>query len=132
MIEYVGIPYNLLNNGGLNCWTFVALIYAKELDQELIDFTPESNSVSAINAAFTKAFMDGSHGFCQVDRPADFDVVVIKAFRKMSTMFHCGVMYDNNVVHCSREHKQSVYEPLSKMSKGGDVEFWRLLSSTQR
>ena len=121
MLEaYVGMPYNLHNKNGLNCWALVALVYSDLFDAVVPDY--KADNLQAVSAAFTAAFAEGLHGFTQVDEPKDFDVVIMKSER----LFHCGIWYQGKVLHANNGAKQVTFERFKDATRNFKVvEFWR-------
>ena len=130
MRQYIGIPYNLMNRGGMNCWSYIAHVYEHEKDQQLNDYLPDSEKVTDVASTFSKAFISGSHGFNKIDKPQNFDVIVfsrdIKVKERITQHYHCGIYFNGAVLHCCSNHGQSVYEPIkSAMTGFQEVTFWR-------
>ena len=121
--NYIGMPYSLRPmDGCVNCWGLVGIVYANEMDETIKTFS--SITLRGISDAFTAAFASGEHGFNVVDSCADYDVAV---FISDKGEYHCGVMYNDKVLHATNKKGQVVYESLSVASEEFDrVEFWRL------
>jgi len=119
--ELIGIPYDLHNKKGVNCWGLVALVYDKMLGKSLISF--DVKSYRDIANTFTQAFIDNAHGFKKTDKPNNFDVVTMNKGK----LFHCGIYHDGNILHSSLEAKQVVYEKYNNVVRQFEViEFWQM------
>lgn len=126
MIEFVGMPYDIKNDYGVNCWGLVALVYSKVLKKELTDYPCSTNNIRDIASTFTAAFANGSHGFSIVKKPENYDVVVFRKPCRFGEHFHCGIMFDGKVLHSASRSGGVVYEPLHIAGRGfKEVEFWR-------
>ena len=123
--NYEGIPYSLRPiDGCLNCWGLVALVYRNEVGKDIPMFN--AGNLSGISRAFTAAFASGEHGFSVVNECIDFDVVVFINDRGARSEYHCGIIYNNKVLHATNKIGQVVYQALDVASKGFNrVEFWR-------
>lgn len=120
--KYIGIPYDLFNQDGVNCWALVALVYKDLFGEKLKDFKAERNTFGSISAAFTAAFASGEHGFSRIDNPVDFCVIVMKNKR----LQHCGIWYKGNVLHAMSASKQVIYQTEKQATKlFNEVEYWR-------
>ena len=119
--EYIGLPYDLHNRNGLNCWALVALVYRDLFDLALPDYRSKSESYQDIVAAFTTAFAEGEHGFAQVSEPQDLCVVVMKHRR----LQHCGLWYQGRVLHAASAFGQVVLQSEKDACKRFDtIEYW--------
>jgi len=117
--EFVGIPYDLQNRQGVNCWSLVALVYDKLFNDKLQDYS--AKNIQSISAAFSAAFAEGNHGFERVEKPSDFDVVVM--YGNITT--HCGVYYQGKLLHATSDQKQVVFQRLNDVTRFFNrVEFW--------
>lgn len=118
--EYIGMPYDLHNKNGLNCWALVARVYRDLFSETLTDYN--ADNISKVSAAFTAAFARGDHGFHNVETPEDFDVIVM--FSKRLT--HCGIYYQGKILHANGGAKQVTFERLKDVTRQFEaVEFWR-------
>lgn len=119
LAEFVGMPYDLQNQKGVNCWSLVALVYDKLFGDKLNDYS--AGNIQSVSAAFSAAFAEGKHGFTKVEKPSDFDVVVM--YRDKTT--HCGVYYQGRLLHANNDAKQVIYERLKDATRAFErVEFW--------
>ncbi len=126
MIEYIGIPYDIRNKTGVNCWGLVAKVYHDKLSDDLPDFPSPSKSLQDIAATFTAAFANNEHGFTMVEKPINYDVVVFKRKMGRSFYFHCGIWLDGKILHSASRSGGVVYEAFSSVAHGfRDIEFWR-------
>ena len=127
MIEYIGLPYDIKNKNGYNCWALVAKVYRDKLNYNIEDYPSKTGNIRDIAAAFTAAFANGSHGFTQRLTSENLDVVIFKKKTKFGFIFHCGIMVDGKVLHSSSRSGGVVYETLKLAGYGfKEVEFWRL------
>lgn len=118
--QYIGMPYNLHNKNGVNCWALIALVYKDLLDDELVEYNAENSEAVAL--AFTTAFANGKHGFKQVDTPQDYDVV----FMRNRFFHHCGLYYEGKILHANTGAKQVTFERFKDVTRTfKKVEFWR-------
>ena len=118
--KFVGIPYDLHNRTGINCWALVALVYDEIFGDKLKDYS--AKNFREVSTAFTSAFFEGDHGFNKVDSPEDFDVVVLWSKRTV----HCGIYYEGNLLHANNDAKQVIFEKLKNASRSFErIEFWR-------
>lgn len=125
MIEYIGLPYDLHNRNGFNCFGLVGKVYADKFGADVPVFLPKSKRPRDIAATFAAAFASGEHGFKKVDKPSNYCVVVFKKKRAV-TSYHCGVYIDGKVLHCGNTAPQSVYQSIEVAGDGFDeVEFWQ-------
>ena len=126
MIEYVGLPYDIHNKDGVNCWGLVAKVYHDKFSKEIEDFPSPSNSIRDIAATFTAAFANGKHGFKKVEKPKYLDVVIFKKSTRFGFIFHCGLWLDGKVLHSASRAGSVVYEPLNIAGHGfTEIEFWQ-------
>ena len=121
----IGLPYDIHNNNGVNCWGLVAAVY-KLLGNEVKDFPAKSNDHAVIAAVFAAAFASGEHGFHRVDSPNDYDIVVFNRPTKFGKIYHCGIMLAGKVIHSTSATGGVVYQSLDQAKSGfTGVEFWR-------
>lgn len=126
MIEYIGLPYDIHNKHGYNCWAIVAKVYKDRFDFNIADYPSPSSSIRDIAATFTAAFANGTHGFKKQDSAQDYDVVIFKKSTRFGFIFHCGIMFDRKVLHSSSRSGGVVFEPLHIAGHGfKEIEFWR-------
>ena len=124
--DYIGIPYNIRNERGLNCFGLVAKVYYDLFGDSLPDYKANVEDTAVINSIFTNAFVTGDHGFKQVDKPSDYCVVVFKRKSLNSFAYHCGLIYKNKVLHCHKAAGGVVYQPIEQAKRGYKVvEFWQ-------
>lgn len=126
MIEYIGMPYDIKNQHGVNCWGLVAKVYNDKFSDDLPDFPSPSKSLADISATFTAAFANGNHGFTMVDKPQNYDVVVFKRKMAKCFYFHCGIWLDGKILHSASRSGGVVYEAFDSVARQFKVvEFWR-------
>jgi len=119
--SYVGLPYDLWNKTGVNCWGLVSLVYADIYSDIVCEFLPKAEGYRAITAAFTAAFSENKHGFKQVEKPTKHCVVIMK--HRLLT--HCGIYEDGKVLHANGQAKQVIYQDIKEASRRFDtVEYW--------
>ena len=127
MIErFIGLPYDLHNISGYNCFALVGLVYSELFGESIPVFTAKSNSPRDIAATFSAAFATGEHGFKKTDEPKDFDVVVFKKGTRFGSIFHCGILYKKKVLHASSCTKSSAYQNIEMAGEGfTEIEYWQ-------
>lgn len=123
--KYIGIPYSLRPvDGCLNCWELVAQVYSDVFGQSLPMFKADNNR--DVGAAFTAAFASGEHGFTRSETYQDFSVIIMSNKRKKFSSIHCGIIYNNMVLHSSGDAKQVVYQTIKQAtSEFKEFEFWQ-------
>lgn len=120
--DYIGLPYDLFNKNGVNCWSLVALVYSDFFDEKLADYASKDKSFQSIAAAFTAAFAEGKHGFTQIDEPVDLCVIVMK--HKLLT--HCGIWYEGKVIHATSAARQVIMQDeKDAVRQFKSVEYWQ-------
>jgi len=126
MKEYIGLPYDIHNKTGLNCWALVAKVYKDRFGFNIADYPSPSNNIRDIAATFTAAFANGTHGFKKHENSKNYDVVIFKKETRFGFIFHCGILIDGRVLHCSSRSGGVVYESLRIAGHGfQEIEFWR-------
>lgn len=103
----IGTPYNFRV---FNCWDYCAKI-RKDNNIKTKLFKPRnvSNAYNMFNAQMQKL----DHGLTLVTDKQDFDIVIVKK----GSVYHCGIIYGNDVMHCSRPLKQVVKESFIEFIK---------------
>lgn len=96
----IGTPYNFRE---FNCWDYVAKI-RKDNGIKTKLFKPKNlaNAYHLITSQMQKL----EHGLTLVTDKQDFDIVITKK----GSVYHCGLYYMGDVIHCSRNLKQVVKE----------------------
>ncbi len=123
---FIGLPYDLHNISGYNCFALVGLVYSELFGQSVPVFTAKTNSPRDIAATFASAFATGEHGFKKTDKPKDFDVIVFKKKTRFGYVFHCGILYKNKVLHASSSTKSSTYQSVKMAGEGfEEIEYWQ-------
>ncbi len=124
-MNQIGIPYDIHNRNGLNCWGLVASVY-KDLGVEIPDFKPRNGSPREIANTFARAFASGKHGFKMTQKPSNYCVVVFKRLSKFGQVFHCGVYIDGKVIHSSKGVGMVSMQSMELAGIGySEVEFWQ-------
>tara|TARA_R110000744_G_scaffold14616_2_gene41430 strand:- start:240 stop:533 length:294 start_codon:yes stop_codon:yes gene_type:complete len=74
------------------------------MDIKTKTFKPKniSNAFKLITAQMQKL----EHGLTLVDTKENFDIIIVKK----GAVYHCGLCFGNDVMHCSRPLKQVVKE----------------------
>lgn len=124
--NYLGMPYDIHNESGVNCWTLYKLIKKQEQGINVVLFKAPSANVKKINDVFSSALSDGCHGHFRVDKPEDFDLVLMTKETKRQKIYHCGIWYNGMVMHArgSGQNGQVWYQESSELSEYS-LEFWR-------
>lgn len=96
----IGTPYSFREH---NCWDYVANIRRdNNIKTKLFKPANISNAFKMITAQMQKL----EHGLTLVDNKQDFDIIIVKK----ANVYHCGLCFGNDVMHCSRPLKQVVKE----------------------
>ena len=126
MKQYVGIPYDLHNINGLSCWGLVAKVC---FDRGISVPEYKAENHRQVAAAFTLAFAEGMHGFIQVYKPVNYDVIIMKSRQNEDgtyRLIHCGVWYQGKVLHANNGAKQVMFQRFKDVIKPfKEIEFWR-------
>lgn len=117
MIDFlIGTPYSFRN---FNCWDYVVKV--RDLNNIKTKLFKPKNTAVAFEC-FTAEMQKLDHGLLKTDTPENFDIVIVKKDK----VYHCGLYYNGDVVHCSRPLKQVVSESLSDFKKPySECTFWR-------
>lgn len=102
-----------------NCWDYVADIRKTNgIKTKLFKPKNLANAFKMITAQMQKV----GHGLILVSKPENFDIVMVKK----GDIYHCGLYYDNLVIHCSRQLRQVVSESFVDFKKPySECTFWR-------
>ena len=66
------------------------------------------------------------NGLTKVTAPKNFDIVIGHKKTGTRNAYHCGLFFDNNIIHCDRKLRQVVAQSTQEFYKGFDgVKFWR-------
>lgn len=124
--KYLGLPYDINNEFGVNCWGLYALVKKQEQNIDVLMFSAINSSAGAISNAFVDGFRVAQHGHEKIDEPRDFDLVVMTRELKGSIFYHCGVFIDKAVLHAKGENQsgQVWYQQIGDLGRW-KVEFWR-------
>ena len=108
MIDFkIGTPYNFRE---FNCWDYVASVRAdNNIKTKLFKPSNIANAFKLITAQMQKL----EHGLTLVTDKQDFDIVIVKK----GAVYHCGISYGGDVMHCSRPLKQVVKESFIQFIK---------------
>ena len=103
----IGAPYNFRD---YNCWDYVADI-RKDNGIKTSLFKPSNlaNAFKEITAQMQKL----SHGLMLITDKQNFDIVITRK----GSAYHCGLIYNNDVIHCCRQLKQVVKESFTDFIK---------------
>ena len=103
----IGTPYNFRH---YNCWDYVAEI-RKDNGIKTKLFKPKNldNAFKMITAQMQKL----EHGLTLVTDKQDFDIIITKK----GSVYHCGLCFGGDVIHCSRQLKQVAKESFTDFIK---------------
>ena len=105
------------------CWLLVYDVLVSECGITQIVCKTVTGSIRAAASAFRVELAKGSHGFEQVEEPADFTVVLMGKSDKVG-IHHAGIYYGGKVLHACPNG--TLHQDLSSL---GDeyrlMEFWR-------
>ena len=106
-----------------NCWDYVRNIRLKA------GLTAKKYNAGTLESAFemiTSEMQKLGNGLTKVDNPNNLDVVIGYKNVGKRLSYHCGIFYDNQVIHCDRKMRQVVAQSAQDFYKGFDgVKFWR-------
>lgn len=108
MIDFmVGTPYVFRT---FNCWDYVAKVRVDNGIKTKL-FKPKNldNAFKMVKAEMQKL----GHGLTKVSSPENFDIIITRK----GEVYHCGLYYNNDVVHCSRQLRQVVKESFADFTK---------------
>jgi|GEM_PF-1422663 len=108
------------------CWELVATVLQQERGLAVTAYKTVNHSIRSIAAAFSLALHKSPHGFCQVDAPEDFAVVLMGRTPKLG-LHHAGVYYGGKVLHAlDGEGGQTVlFQDMETLSAEYQlIEFW--------
>ena len=117
---YIGKPYSFRN---FNCWHYVKTI-RDEQGIKTKTFQPINikNAFEIITAEMQKI----SHGLTKVEAAINYDIVIVHKKQKGKNVYHCGIFFDNEVRHSSRELGQVVNETFKDfIDKYDGYTLWR-------
>lgn len=121
MIDFkIGIPYSFKS---YNCWDYVADIRA-ENGIKTKHYQPVNlgNAFEIITAEMQRL----GHGLTRVNKPDNFDVIIVHKNTNKRPIYHCGLYFDGMAIHCDRNAKQVVSESYNEfISKYDGVNLWR-------
>ena len=108
MIDFkIGTPYNFKD---YNCWDYCADVRRDNgIKTKLFKPKNLANAFKEITAQMQKL----GHGLMLVTDKQDFDIIITKK----AGIYHCGLCYGNDVIHCSRQLRQVVKEPFVNFIK---------------
>ena len=124
--NYLGLPYDIHNEHGVNCWGLYKLVKQQEQGIGVSMFSVISSTVRAISEKFSSELELNQHGHYRVDSPQELDLVLFTRHSKIRSTYHCGIMIDGKVLHAkgSGQSGQVWHDELSSFDRW-DVEFWR-------
>jgi hypothetical protein len=124
--EYLGLPYDINNEFGVNCWGLYKRVQLQERGIDVAMFSVINSSIRAISDKFRAELKLNKHGHSQVLEPQNLDLAVMVRSIKRARIYHCGVYVDGKILHAKGEG-QSGQVWLEDISSLGDwrMEFWR-------
>lgn len=121
MIDFkIGKPYNFRK---YNCWDYVREI-RQENGIKTRQYQPQNldNAFEIITAEMQKL----GNGLTKVIKPKNFDIVIGHNKTSKRNIYHCGLFFDNQVIHCDRKLRQVVAQDAQGFYRSFDgVKFWR-------
>lgn len=111
--KYIGsTPYKFggRDEGGVDCYGLVKLVYEKEYNITLPDWLTDEMSISDNNRTINSVVHSGD--WTEIDDPVDGCFVV--CYRNRAA-HHLGLYFGGGVLHCSEIGP--VYEPLSRFKQ---------------
>ena len=125
MIEkYLGMPYDIRNESGVNCWGLYSLVMMNECGINKGNYVAGNAKEAA--AVFAAKLATGEHGLTEVKTPKDYDLVLTESVSG-AKKWHCGVYFKGSVLHAKGSSKsgQVWYDTLSDFVGGWKMGFWR-------
>jgi len=124
--EYIGIPYDISNNKGLNCWGLVSKVYADLFSDTIKDFPSKTDNSQEIASVFAAAFATNDHGFKLTENPNNFDLIVFSRNSVYGKLYHCGIMYNGKVLHSSKAVGGVALQSIADAGRGfREFKFWQ-------
>lgn len=80
------------------CFELVADLYSEEFGKGCVKYSASSGGIRSAATAFRIALHTGEHGFKQEASPKN-GCLVLMSSRKHLPVHHCGVYYNNNILH---------------------------------
>lgn len=108
MIDFkIGTPYSFKD---YNCWDYVSDIrHDNGIKTDI--FKPDTlNNAFKLIAEQTQKL---EHGLALVTDKQDLDIIITKK----GSIYHCGLCFGGDVIHCSRQLKQVVKESFTDFIK---------------
>ena len=103
----IGVPYVFRT---FNCWDYVAKVRADNgIKTKLFRPRNKESAFKMIKSEMQKI----GHGLTKVDVAEDFDIIITRK----GEVYHCGLYYNGEVVHCSRQLRQVVKESFTDFIK---------------
>jgi len=117
---YIGKPYSFRD---FNCWDYVALVRSENgIKTRKYQAVNLGNAFEIITAEMQKL----GNGLTLVSNPADFDIIIAHKKKGESLVYHCGLYYKGEIMHCDRNLKQVVAQNYKEFSQGFEgVKIWR-------
>lgn len=103
----IGTPYSFKS---FNCWHYVSSIRdSNGIKTKLFDVASLNGAFKTIKSEMQKL----DHGLTKVEAPENFDIVITRKAK----VYHCGLYFNGDVMHCSRALRQVVKESFSDFIK---------------
>lgn len=133
--KYLHLSYDFTNIKGVSCFGLYAKIMHdvfgfKHLggfeDADLNIKTPSTQEAAAAFAIQLKDIDNGVSKFTEIQSPEDYCLVIMYANRKGMDLYHCGMWYNNKIIHAKGHGKRGKvwYEEPSKF-KEYNMRFFR-------
>lgn len=112
----IGTPYSFRD---FNCWHYVSKVRAdNNIKTKLFKPRNMANAFQIIKAEMQVL----GHGLTRATSPENFDIVIVKSGK----IYHCGLYYEKEVMHCSRALRQVVKESFNDFTSAyEEYSLWR-------
>jgi len=126
IIQYLGMPYDIHGEIGVNCWTLYSLIKKQEQGIDVVTFKPKVPNAKGIENEFINALETGSHNHFRVNQPQDFDLVLMTKQTKKRKIYHCGVFFKGDIIHARGTSRTGqVWLQSIEELNNYNLEYWR-------
>lgn len=120
MEKYIGIPYSFRD---YNCWHHVKAVRS-DFGIKTKMFQPRTMRDAFKLITAQMSIID--NGLSLVDKPQNFDIVIVEKLHGKRMVYHCGVYYDGYVNHCDNVFGSVRHQSFNEFKQGyTGVSFWR-------
>ena len=117
---YIGKAYSFRS---FNCWHYVSKVRA---DQGIETKAFSTKNFKEAFSTITKQMRGVDHGLTKVDKPQNFDIVIINKTELGRLSYHCGVFHNGYIAHCDRVSGQVLYQTYKQFTQGYEgAVIWR-------